>query len=45
MPGYFLIRGEGGIRTLDTLSGIPVFETSALSQLCDLSSYKLVELV
>jgi hypothetical protein len=29
--------GEGGIRTLDTLSGIPDFESGAFDQLCHLS--------
>ncbi len=32
--------GEGGIRTHDTVSGIPVFETGAFDQLCHLSPTK-----
>lgn len=34
---YFELRrgGRGEIRTLDDVAAIPVFETSALDQLCD----------
>ena len=33
--------GEGGIRTLESLATLPVFETGALDQLCDLSTLEL----
>ena len=34
--------GEGGIRTHEALADLPVFETSALDQLCDLSMFKKI---
>ncbi len=33
----FITGGDEGIRTLDTLAGIPHFQCGALDQLCDIS--------
>ena len=42
MRAFDFCGGDEGIRTLDTVTGIPHFQCGALDQLCDVSEFMII---